>query len=43
MDYGKLKNLITDKTKVIMPVDYAGYQQIDRIKEILKEELREKI
>lgn len=44
MDYGKLKNLITDKTKVIMPVDYAGYPaDYDRIKEILKELNREDI
>ena len=44
MDYDKLKNLITDKTKVIMPVDYAGYPaDYNRIKEILKELNREDI
>lgn len=44
MDYDKLGDLITEKTKVIMPVDYAGLPcDYDRIKEILKEKNREDI
>lgn len=44
MDYDKLKDLITDKTKVIAPVDYAGYPaDYDKIKQILKELNREDI
>lgn len=44
MDYDKLKTLINEKTKVIMPVDYAGYPvDYDKIKEILKELNREDI
>ncbi|GAA0758218.1 DegT/DnrJ/EryC1/StrS family aminotransferase [Clostridium sartagoforme] len=44
MDYDKLKKLITDKTRVIAPVDYAGYPaDYDRIKEVLKELNREDI
>lgn len=44
MDYDKLADLITEKTKVIMPVDYAGLPcDYDRIKEILKEKNREDI
>ncbi|MBQ6819823.1 MAG: DegT/DnrJ/EryC1/StrS family aminotransferase [Clostridium sp.] len=44
MDYDKLKGLITEKTKVIMPVDFAGLPcDYDKIKEILKEINREDI
>lgn len=44
MDYEKLADAITDKTKVIMPVDIAGMPcDYDRIKEILKVKKREDI
>ena len=44
MDYEKLENAITDKTKVIMPVDIAGMpSDYDKIKEILKRKNREDI
>lgn len=44
MDYDKMGDLITEKTKVIMPVDLAGVPcDYDRIKEILKEKNREDI
>ncbi len=44
MDYDKMGELITEKTKVIMPVDYAGLPcDYDKIKEILKEKNREDI
>ena len=38
MDYDKLSDLITEKTKVIMSVDFAGIPcDYDKIKSILKE------
>ncbi|MCI5727410.1 MAG: DegT/DnrJ/EryC1/StrS aminotransferase family protein [Clostridium sp.] len=44
MDYDKLYDAITDKTKVIMPVDIAGMPcDYDKIKEILKAKNREDI
>lgn len=44
MDYDKLSDLITEKTKVIMPVDFAGIPcDYDKIKSILKEKNREDI
>ena len=44
IDYDKIGDLITEKTKVIMPVDYAGVPcDYDRIKEVLKEKNREDI
>lgn len=44
MDYDKLKDLITEKTKVIMPVDFAGVPcDYDKIKEVLKDLNREDI
>ena len=44
MDYDKLKDLITEKTKVIMPVDFAGVPcDYDKIKGILKDLNREDI
>lgn len=44
MDYDKLYDVITDKTKVIMPVDIAGMPcDYDKIKEILKAKNREDI
>ena len=44
MDYNKMGDLITEKTKVIMPVDFAGIPcDYDKIKEILKEKNREDI
>lgn len=44
MDYDKLKDLITEKTKVIMPVDFAGVPcDYDKIKEVLKSLNREDI
>lgn len=44
MDYEKLENAITEKTKVIMPVDIAGMpSDYDKIKEILKRKNREDI
>lgn len=44
MDYDKLADAITDKTKVIMPVDIAGMPcDYDLIKEILKAKNREDI
>ena len=44
MDYGKLADAITEKTRVIMPVDIAGVPcDYDRIKSILKEKNREDI
>ena len=44
MDYDKLYDAITDKTKVIMPVDIAGMPcDYDKIKEILKAKFSEVI
>lgn len=44
MDYDKLADAITDRTKVIMPVDIAGMPcDYDLIKEILKAKNREDI
>lgn len=44
IDYDKIGDLITEKTKVIMPVDFAGIPcDYDRIKEVLKEKNREDI
>ncbi len=44
IDYDKIGDLITEKTKVIMPVDFAGVPcDYDRIKEVLKEKNREDI
>ncbi|WP_459836441.1 DegT/DnrJ/EryC1/StrS family aminotransferase [Clostridium carnis] len=44
MDLEKLKELITDKTKVIMPVDLGGVPcDYDAIKAVLKEKNREDI
>lgn len=44
MDYDKMGDLITEKTKVIMPVDFAGIPcDYDKIKEVLKEKNREDI
>lgn len=44
MDYDKMGELITEKTKVIMPVDYAGLPcDYDKIKAVLKEKNREDI
>lgn len=44
MDYDKMADAITDKTRVIMPVDIGGVPaDYDRIKEILKEKNREDI
>lgn len=44
MDYDKLADAITDKTKIIMPVDIAGMPcDYDLIKEILKAKNREDI
>lgn len=44
IDYDKIGDLITEKTKIIMPVDYAGVPcDYDRIKEVLKEKNREDI
>ena len=44
MDYNKMGDLITEKTKVIMPVDFAGIPcDYDRIKKVLKEKNREDI
>lgn len=44
MDYDRLCDLITEKTKVIMPVDFAGIPcDYDKIKEVLKEKNREDI
>lgn len=44
MDYEKMGDLITEKTKVIMPVDFAGIPcDYDKIKSVLKEKNREDI
>ena len=44
MDYKKLKQQITENTKAIMPVDFAGFPcEYDKIKAILKEKDREDI
>lgn len=44
IDYDKIGELITEKTKVIMPVDFAGVPcDYDRIKDVLKEKNREDI
>jgi dTDP-4-amino-4,6-dideoxygalactose transaminase len=44
MDYDKMGELITEKTKVIMPVDFAGIPcDYDKIKAVLKEKNREDI
>ena len=44
MDYDKIKEAITDRTKAIMPVDFAGIPcDYDKIKEVLKESNREDI
>lgn len=44
IDYNKIGDLITEKTKVIMPVDFAGMPcDYDKIKDVLKEKNREDI
>lgn len=44
MDYSKIEDAITEKTKAIMPVDIAGVPcDYDKIKEILKRKGREDI
>ena len=44
MDYSKIKEAITERTKAIMPVDFAGIPcDYDKIKSVLKEANREDI
>lgn len=44
MDYDKIGDAITEKTKAIMPVDFGGYPcDYDKIKAVLKERNREDI